>query len=131
MLEESHEPYTPHVLIIGDHLDISGTLRRQLQAQQLDVLIVLDGLTALSMISKHEPVLILLDANLPAFNGFYLCRLIRKALEVKQVPIIILSERESFLVALRAWLARATMCHTMPYSIEEWHELVRKYVTPP
>lgn len=41
---------------------------------------------------KFEPHLVLMDINLPAFDGFYWCQRIR---EVSKVPIIFISSRDS------------------------------------
>ena len=43
-------------------------------------------------ILEQEPQLVLLDINLPVYDGFYICRELRKR---SQVPVIIVTSRES------------------------------------
>ncbi len=43
-------------------------------------------------ILQQEPQLVLLDINLPVYDGFYICRELRKR---SQVPVIIVTSRES------------------------------------
>lgn len=45
-----------------------------------------------SVILEENPELILLDINLPYYDGYYICKEIRKK---KEIPIIIVSSRDS------------------------------------
>lgn len=48
--------------------------------------------TVLTEFLMFEPHLVLMDINLPSFDGFYWCNRIR---EVSRVPIIFISSRDS------------------------------------
>ena len=67
------------------------------------------------MILKFEADLILLDINLPYYDGFHLCRLIRK---VSNVPIIIISARSGDVEQVMGIELGADDYITKPFNIE-------------
>jgi DNA-binding response OmpR family regulator len=54
-----------------------------------------DGRDALTFAYENHPDLIILDINLPDMSGFQVCSRLHRADETRQIPIIILSERDS------------------------------------
>lgn len=63
----------------------------------------------------QEPQLILLDINLPVFDGYYWCRKIR---EVSQVPIIFISSRNTNMDMIMAMNMGADDFVTKPFEID-------------
>ncbi|HPF43669.1 MAG TPA: response regulator transcription factor [Syntrophomonadaceae bacterium] len=64
---------------------------------------------------KFEPHLLLLDINLPAFDGFYWCSKIR---EISRVPIIFISSRESNMDIIMAMNMGGDDYLQKPFSLE-------------
>lgn len=79
------------ILIVDDDLDVCRLLEFKLKATGYDSTALHDGREALDYVEKHNPDLILLDAMLPGFDGFYVLREIRK--ENRSVPIIMLTAK--------------------------------------
>jgi len=69
----------------------------------------------ISIIEKEEPNLILLDINLPVFDGFYICREVRKT---SQVPIIVVTSRDSDMDELMSMNLGADDFITKPYNTQ-------------
>lgn len=77
-------------MLVEDDADIRGIVADTLRKWQYDVVEPADFGDVRQAFETHRPHLILLDINLPVFDGFYWCRQIRA---VSNVPIIFLSSR--------------------------------------
>ncbi|MFC5988956.1 response regulator transcription factor [Marinicrinis lubricantis] len=77
-------------MIVEDDAKIRSIVADTLRKWQYDVVEIdqFDQITAL--FEKHLPHLVLLDINLPIFDGFYWCQHIRA---ISKVPILFLSSR--------------------------------------
>ncbi|QHT62166.1 response regulator transcription factor [Paenibacillus lycopersici] len=78
------------IMLVEDDADIRGIVADTLRKWQYDVVEPADFGDVRQAFETHRPHLILLDINLPVFDGFYWCRQIRA---VSNVPIIFLSSR--------------------------------------
>lgn len=78
------------IMIIEDDVVIRNHLAIELKKWQYEVYIIQDFNQVMEELNSFNPHLVLLDINLPAFNGYHWCQEIRK---VSQVPIIIVSSR--------------------------------------
>ncbi len=127
-LSDTKSSSLPIVLIVGGSIELGENLRLLLQAQQIRVLTVADGISALSLLSREEPALVLLKANMFALDGWQICRIIRKNLELKHFPILLLSEQGGIFSRLRARYVMASALYLEPQNITEWIQLIRKFV---
>ncbi|MBC1475430.1 response regulator transcription factor [Listeria grandensis] len=80
------------VYIVEDDIVIRDTMQKHLSKWGFEVKVVADYNNILNEFLEAEPQLVILDVNLPYFDGFYWCNQIR---EVSNVPIIFLSSRDS------------------------------------
>lgn len=80
------------ILIVEDDLTISGILKEHLMKWGYETASVDDFSEVLLVYTKFQPQLVLLDINLPYYDGFYWCAKIR---ELSDVPILFLSSRDS------------------------------------
>ncbi|EKU50144.1 response regulator transcription factor [Staphylococcus massiliensis] len=78
------------ILIVEDDRVIAQALKQALNKWQLEAEIVTNFNHIVDDYVKPDIHLILLDINLPSFNGYYWCQEIRK---VSNVPIIFISSR--------------------------------------
>lgn len=76
------------ILIIEDDLKLQKYIADYLEAYNFEVETVTDFSRILAQVEESRPQLILLDINLPALDGFYYLKVLRKSM---QVPVIILS----------------------------------------
>lgn len=65
--------------------------------------------------AKHNPHLVIMDINLPCFDGFYWCRKIR---DISKVPIIFLSSRDSNMDIVMAVNMGGDDYVTKPFSMD-------------
>lgn len=83
------------VLIIEDYVNIVEILSMRLRAMGYEVLTALDGQKGLELARSEQPDLIILDVMLPKMNGYKVCRLLKFDSRYKDIPIIMLTSRES------------------------------------
>lgn len=80
------------ILIIEDDHTISSILEEHLTKWGYDVRGIEDFSDILSGFTAYEPHIVIMDINLPYYDGFYWCSKIR---ELSNVPIVFLSSRDS------------------------------------
>ncbi|PTF04945.1 DNA-binding response regulator [Staphylococcus devriesei] len=78
------------VLIVEDDFVIAESLENELSQWNYDVIVAKQFDNILECFKAHQPQLVLLDINLPTFNGYHWCQEIRKE---SNVPIIFISSR--------------------------------------
>ena len=78
------------VLIVEDDNKIASLLEKQLQQYGYKVFCVHNFNQVMDEFKKVSPHLVLLDVNLPSYDGYYWCRQIRT---VSQLPILFISAR--------------------------------------
>lgn len=80
------------IMIVEDEITIRDILGESLKKWGFDIVKVEDFNEVLQVFIAENPQLVLLDINLPTFDGFYWCNKIR---EVSKVPIIFISSRNT------------------------------------
>jgi len=106
----------PHILVIDDEAQILRALRTILTAKQFRVSVAARGEEGLALAAAQPPDLVILDLSLPDMDGVEVCERLR---EWTQVPIIILSVRESERDKVIALDKGADDYLTKPFGIEE------------
>lgn len=79
------------IVVVDDDLDICATIDEILSHEGYRVLTVPNGLKLLTTLAEKEPDLILLDVNMPAVNGFDLCRALKRSPEFCHIPVVLMS----------------------------------------
>lgn len=102
-------------MIIEDSQVIREELKSLLTRYGYDVVAVEEFENIIEKIKKVMPDLILLDVNLPVFDGFYICREFRKSLNI---PIIIVTSRDSEVDELMSMNLGADDFVTKPYNTQ-------------
>jgi DNA-binding response OmpR family regulator len=85
----------PLALLIEDSPTQATEIAAALQSNGLDVLTAADGLTGLNMVYDHNPVLVVLDVNLPEMNGYQVCQRLKRDPQTANIPVIILTSADS------------------------------------
>ncbi len=106
----------PHILVIDDEPQILRALRTILTAKKFRVTTASRGEEGLALAAATLPDLVILDLGLPDMNGFDVCASLR---EWSNIPIIVLSVRESEKDKVRALDLGADDYLVKPFGIEE------------
>src|SRR5215510_2297405 len=93
------------LLVVDDTPETLGFLTDTLDHAGFTVLIATDGESALRLLGQITPDLVLMDAVMPALNGFETCRRMKRNKMLAHVPVIFmtgLTETENVLEGLAA-----------------------------
>jgi DNA-binding response OmpR family regulator len=80
------------ILIVDDELNIVQLARLYLEREGFQVEAAGDGQTALDLIPRLRPAMLVLDLMLPKVDGWEVCRHLRQ--QGNQIPILMLSARD-------------------------------------
>ena len=83
----------PKVLIAEDEETIVESLSFLMEKEGYDVSVATDGRTAISMIARDIPDMVLLDVMMPVCDGFEVVRAVRGDSNTRQVPIMMLTAK--------------------------------------
>ena len=102
------------ILIIEDDLKLKKYMQEYLNAYDYDTILLNDFENVLEDVQRIEPNLIILDINLPTFDGFYFLKIIRNK---SKVPVIIVSARSEEGEQIRGMELGADDYVTKPFSM--------------
>lgn len=104
------------ILVVDDEPQLRRVMRTTLTDLGYTVIDAKTGEDALELLRHDQPDLILLDLNMPGIGGLETCRAIR---ETSEVPIIILSVRNTEREKVQALDAGADDYVSKPFGIQE------------
>ncbi len=90
------------VACIDDNKTVQVQVKKTLEWAGYQVLNITDPGASISTLARCEPKLILMDINMPQFDGYELCQMLQKSRKLKNIPIVIFSSRNSIVDRLRA-----------------------------
>lgn len=102
-------------MIVEDHHALSKEIAEGLSKWGLSTVIAEKFNDLLKEFTETNPHLVILDINLPYFDGFYWCQKIR---EISKVPIIFLSSRDSNMDIVMAINMGGDDYITKPFSMD-------------
>ncbi|CAI3598652.1 MULTISPECIES: response regulator transcription factor [Clostridium] len=105
----------PKILIIEDNENIKKELIDFLSKYGYEAYGIDDFKNIINLSVESSPDLILLDINLPYYDGYYVCREIRR---IKDIPIIIVTSRDSDMDEIMSINFGADDFITKPYNTQ-------------
>ncbi|MER0280208.1 response regulator transcription factor [Clostridioides difficile] len=103
------------ILLVEDDIDLSKEIALALDKWGFNVELINNFEVVLDEFIDKKPDVVLLDVNLPLYNGFYWCEKIRA---ISNVPIIFLSSRDSDMDLIMGINNGADDYITKPFSID-------------
>ena len=85
------EQAPPKILIVEDKQDNIDLISYFLKPQNYEIQVAMDGETAIEMVTKSPPDIILLDIMLPKMNGFEVCERVKKDPRTRFIPVIMIT----------------------------------------
>ena len=119
------------VLVVDNGLAIRNLIQTSLEQHGFHVVHAVDGATAVQEIVRETPALILMDVSLPKLDGYQLCRLVRQQESTRQIPVVMLTSRESLFDRLRSRMAGCSGCLTKPFTPEQLVTAVERHLAEP
>lgn len=103
------------IMVVEDDIKISEIVLENINKWGYEGIAIKDFSEVFNNFIEYQPHLVLLDINLPAFDGFYWCKKIR---EVSKVPIIFISSRNSNMDIIMAINMGGDDFMQKPFSLE-------------
>lgn len=101
-------------------IDDSNTIRRSgeifLSQAGCQVILAEDGFDALCKIADHNPQLIFVDVMMPRLDGYQTCALIKNHPQYKNIPIVMLTSKDSLFDRARGKLVGANQYLIKPFT---------------
>lgn len=112
-------PPKEYILVVDDTPPNLQLLLTMLSRKGYQANGVNDGTTALAIIQKQLPDLVLLDINMPTMNGFEVCQQLKANENTCDIPVIFISARDEVLDKVQAFSIGGVDYITKPFQIAE------------
>ena len=89
------KPATAHILVVEDDVTQALLTRRRLQGRGYQITLAQDGHEAMNIVAKGQCQMVISDINMPAVDGYTLCRHIKSNPRLRHIPVILLSTLSS------------------------------------
>lgn len=106
----------PTILVVDDELNILDVLKANLEREGYHVITAQDGATAVELVGRCNPDLVLLDSMLPKMDGNDVCKKVRS---FSTVPILMLTAKTEEIDKILALELGADDYITKPFSVRE------------
>ncbi|MDP8212746.1 MAG: response regulator [Candidatus Zapsychrus exili] len=81
------------ILVVEDEVQMLELLRTRLEANGYNIITATTGESAYDTYLKESPDLIVLDINIPTFNGYEVCRKIKRENDDNSTPVLMLTAK--------------------------------------
>lgn len=130
--QDSTLPNNPNgpLLVVADDEPVNlQILDSFLRLEGYRVRTATDGLTAIQLIEKEKPELVLLDVMMPAMSGYEACQEIRKHYDHASLPVILLTALSQTNDRIRGFDAGANDYLTKPFNKQELAARIRAHLS--
>ena len=103
------------IFIVEDDATVSSIISEKLEQWGFEAYAATDFKSIITQIGEKTPHLVLLDVNLPFYDGFYWCEQIRK---ISNMPVIFISSRADDADKIRAILGGGDDYIEKPFSMD-------------
>jgi DNA-binding response OmpR family regulator len=122
-------PTRPRILLAEDDDGVADTLNDILMEDGYEVRRAADGVQAVELMKQQQFDLVLLDLQMPAMDGFSVCRILRSDARLQSLPILVLTVRSDPADILAGFAEGATDYMTKPFSEAQLRARVRSWLT--
>ncbi len=107
------------ILIVDDNPNNLKVLSGTLEHCNWDILIAVDGESAIEQAIYTQPDLIFLDVMMPIMDGFSACKILKSTLETCEIPIIFMTSLSDTLDKVKGFELGAVDYITKPFDRDE------------
>jgi DNA-binding response OmpR family regulator len=107
------------VLVVDDEPAMRRMVEHVLQLDGLHVCTAANGAECLVAVGAESPDLVILDVNMPVMDGLEALRLLRQNPTTRDLPVIMLTARDSDHDVTRGWMTGVDLYLTKPFRLEE------------
>ena len=123
-----NESKRPRILYVEDDPSSASLVQRVLAVEGFDVTIATDGMAALEVAKRIEPVLILMDINIGGLDGYEVTTRLHSFEHLENVPIVAVTAAALKGDRERALIAGCTGYIPKPIDVDRFPEQVRAFI---
>ncbi len=116
------------VLVVDDSETIRRTAEALLKKEGYEVGVAEDGFKAFSAIVDFKPDIVFLDVMMPRLDGYQVCSVIKNNPEYKDLPVIMLSSKDSIFDKARGKISGSNFYMSKPFSKEELTKVIKEHL---
>ena len=113
------------VMVVVAEPTLQQLAQRLLKALSFDVILATDAEAAIHELESRKPHLVCIDLLLPRDSGYEVCEFIRRTPRLRDIAVLVMSERASAADRAYAEEAGADGFLPKPFSINQFNEQVR------
>jgi len=114
------------ILIVEDNASILEMIQLFLEEEGYSVLTSSEGLGVMDIVKKKNPDLILLDIWIPGLDGIEVAKNLKKNIETKDIPIVMVSAHPS--AGKMAAQAGANELLPKPFNLVDLLSVIEKFI---
>ncbi len=103
------------ILAVDDEQSIRFLVQMSLQSEGYEVITAANGLEALDKVRDEKPDLVVMDVLMPELDGFATLRRLKEDPASDNIPVIMLTAKDSEADILAGWLRGADIYMTKPF----------------
>jgi twitching motility two-component system response regulator PilG len=124
ILSENTQLSSVKVVLIDDSNTIRRSAEKFLSQEGCQVVLAEDGFDGLSKVVDTDPDIIFVDVMMPRLDGYQICALIKKHPHYKNVPVVMLTSKDTLFDRARGKLVGADQYLTKPFNKKNLIETV-------
>jgi twitching motility two-component system response regulator PilG len=117
----------PTILSVDDS-PIVQTMIGRILGDHYNVLLASNAVDALNLLNQKPVALLLLDVTMPDINGLEMCRTLRSIPKFRELPVIMLTARDSLIDKMKGQIAGTNRYLTKPFDKEKLLEVVGEFI---
>lgn len=115
-------------LVVDDSLAVRKSMDLLLGQFGIEIDFAETGEDALEYIQNHKYDIIFLDLILPGIDGYKVCKEIKANKTSKNVPVVMLTGKDSYFDKIKGTMAGASVYLIKPVEQEQLKEVIKKYL---
>ena len=116
------------IMVIDDSKTIRRTAEILLSEQGCKVVLANDGFESLALIASERPDMIFVDIMMPRLDGYQTCALIKGNPEYRDIPVVMLSSKDSIFDMARGRLAGSESYITKPFTRNDLISVMQQHM---
>ncbi|HPF69751.1 MAG TPA: response regulator [Candidatus Krumholzibacteria bacterium] len=108
----------PRILVVEDDPDLRTILRLQLMSSGYEVVEAENGLLGFNAVQEQRPDCVVLDLMMPVLDGFGFLKRVRSLIDLKDIPILILTASQDERNRIRGFQYQADAYMGKPYDLD-------------
>lgn len=116
------------VMVVDDSKTIRRNAESLLSREGFSVVTAIDGFDAIAKVVDYHPDIVFVDITMPRLDGYQTCALIKNNETYRDIPVIMLSSRDSIFDKAKGRIVGAGYYLTKPFTRDDILGAIRRHV---